>query len=296
MISLLAAGDLRAEIRPEIGGSLAGFWSERAGKSIDWLRRADPAGIAAADARAMACYPLVPFSNRIRSGKFSFGGKDISLPLNHLPHPHFIHGHGWRAPWQVVEKTGEMARLRYRHVADAWPWSYLAEQTFSLSDQALSVEIALTNLAGEPMPAGIGLHPYFPRGADSEIMSDVKGLWESDGEVMPTRLVPAGTVWPPGKPLKINDIALDNCFTGWRRTLDIRWPDTGRMLRVEASEPLDFLVVFTPPGEDFFCAEPVSHMIDAFNLARNRDDTGTVVLDPGDTLAATVKLLPYMNK
>ena len=45
------------------------------------------------------------------------------------------------------------------------------------------------------------------------------------------------------------------------------------------SGPLGFLVVYTPPGEDFFCAEPVSNATDAFNLAAaGRTDTGMLVL------------------
>ena len=34
-----------------------------------------------------------------------------------------------------------------------------------------------------------------------------------------------------------------------------------------ADAPLDFLVVYTPRARPFLCAEPVSHMTDAFNLA-----------------------------
>jgi aldose 1-epimerase len=50
-------------------------------------------------------------------------------------------------------------------------------------------------------------------------------------------------------------------------------------------------VIFTPPGRPFFCAEPVSHVTDAFNLAdAGRADTGRRVLDPGATIEATIIL------
>jgi aldose 1-epimerase len=58
-----------------------------------------------------------------------------------------------------------------------------------------------------------------------------------------------------------------------------------------AEAPLDFLVVYTPPGRPFFCVEPVSHVTDAFNLAAaGRTDTGSRALAPGETLRAAVTL------
>jgi aldose 1-epimerase len=288
----LAAGNLRAEIFAGIGGALGGFWSETSDGPVNWMRRADPAAIAAADAHGMACYPLVPFSNRIRDGRFSFDGRDIQLPLNFLPHPHVIHGHGWKARWQVAETSAWMADLEYRHEADAWPWPYLAKQRFHMSDEALTISISLTNLGDIAMPSGIGLHPHFPRDRDTTMSGSAEGFWNSDAEVMPTALVSADTVWPADTPLQVDRVALDNCFTGWGKTLDIRWP--GRALRVKALGPLDNLIVFTPPGQSFFCAEPVSHIIDAANLAAIRHDTGLVALAPGETLDATVGFRPVL--
>ncbi len=107
---------------------------------------------------------------------------------------------------------------------------------------------------------------------------------------MPTRLVSAGSIWPADTPLQVGRLALDNCFTGWGKALDIRWQ--AGSLRMEALGPLDDLIVFTPPGQPFFCAEPVSHIIDAVNLAATRDDTRLVALAPGETLDATVGFCP----
>jgi aldose 1-epimerase len=52
-------------------------------------------------------------------------------------------------------------------------------------------------------------------------------------------------------------------------------------------------VVYTPPGEAFFCVEPVSHITDAFNLAAaGRTDTGMLSLLPGESVRATLTLTP----
>jgi len=286
----LSAGGLRAVLHPGIGGSIGGFWSETPDGRVDWLRPATPDAVQSADVLGMACYPLLPFSNRVRDGRFTFAGEDIALPLNFLPDPHVIHGHGWTAPWTVVEANAATARLEFLYDGSVWPWAYRAEQAFQLTDTGLTVSIALTNTAPTPMPAGIGLHPFFPRQPGTTIFAAVKALWLTDDEVMPTALVPASTVWPTGEGLGVEDAVLDTCFTGWDGAIDIRWPD--RSLRMTADGPLDKLVIFTPQGETFFCAEPVSNITDALNLVATRDDTGLVTLAPGETLSGTVRFNP----
>jgi aldose 1-epimerase len=62
---------------------------------------------------------------------------------------------------------------------------------------------------------------------------------------------------------------------------------------VLADPVLGHLVIYTPEGENFFCVEPVSHSVDAFNLAEaGVPDTGTVVLDPGESLRGRVEFVP----
>jgi aldose 1-epimerase len=49
--------------------------------------------------------------------------------------------------------------------------------------------------------------------------------------------------------------------------------------------------VYTPPGQSFFCAEPVSHITDAFNLAAaGQRDTGMLTLAPGESVRAAFTL------
>lgn len=292
----LSAGDLSADIHPQIGGGLGGLRSHRPGRTIDWLRPASAEALRNSKARDLACFPMLPFANRIRDGRFTFASQSIRLPRNFGEHPHTIHGHGWQAPWDIVEATSDSARLRFRHTADTWPWAYVAEQHFRLDEHQLSIEISVTNHSDTTMPAGIGFHPFFPRDASTTITGTVTSMWETDDEVMPTGLVSAEAIWPPGTPLPVADVTLDNCFTGWTRTLDIAWTGPDRSMRIEASEAFDFLTVFTPPGQDFFCAEPVSHCTDAINqAAAGRDDTGLVTLQPNQTLTGKITFRPKID-
>jgi aldose 1-epimerase len=185
--------------------------------------------------------------------------------------------------------------LQYDHGADAWPFPYRAQQAIELSADELRVTLSIENRGTEAMPTGLGLHPYFPRTSDCTLTAAVAAMWETDAEVMPTTLVDPDPRLGSSEGLPVDAVVLDNAFTGWGRLATIRWPGRGALLRLEADLPLGFLVVYTPPGEPYFCAEPVSHCTDAFNLAAQaRDDTGMLVVEPGASLSATVRLRPAL--
>ena len=284
----ISDGTAEAEIDTQ-GGCIAAFRWRRNGAAIDWLRPALNDGKTAPT--ETACFPLVPYSNRIRESRFAFEGRDYRLARNFGASPHSIHGHGWLEPWEITAQSDDNLTLAYAHDADDWPSAYRAEQSFTLHGGALTVELAVTNTGARAMPAGLGLHPYFPRTPQCRLTAGVEGMWKTDDEVMPTTLIEADL----SGGLQPEDTALDNCFTGFAGTAVIDWPEHHASLTLEADPALAFLVVFTPPGEDFFCAEPVSHSTDAVNLAAARGDTGLAVLQPGERFSAEVRFLPRLD-
>jgi aldose 1-epimerase len=236
----------------------------------------------------------VPFSNRVRDGRFSVAGRAVRLPVD-PGNPHFLHGHGWRASWTVEDVSADRLTLSYSHEADAWPWSYRSEQRFALTEAALSVELTLTNRSDLPMPCGLGLHPYFPRDAGTRLTAQVTGIWHTDADVLPTRLSRPAPEADPSRGLAVDASALDNVFTGWDGAAEIVWPERQARLRMEADAPLRALVVYSPPGRDFFCAEPVSNVTDAFNMPGDRRDSGLIVLGAGESARAAVRFLPRIG-
>ncbi|MGH7304697.1 MAG: aldose 1-epimerase [Candidatus Rokuibacteriota bacterium] len=276
-------------LAPEAGGVVTRYWIDDGAAALDLLRpwSAPRPG----QPLEAAGFPLVPYSNRIRAGRFAFRGRDVALPLNRPPERHSIHGHGWQAVWRPLEVRANEATVEYRHDADAWPWAYRATQRFVLAASGLSVELALRNESDTAMPAGIGWHPYFPRTPRTTVTADVRAIWLTDDEAMPTVLAAPRPGADPTRGLMVDAVALDHCFVGWRHRAVIERPESGLRLVMTAESPLDFLVVYTPPQRPFFCAEPVSHATDAFNLAASgRTETGARVLEPGQTLRATVTL------
>jgi aldose 1-epimerase len=272
---------------PAAGGSIARYWIEDGAAILDLLRpwpaprHRDPFEAAA--------FTLVPYSNRIRAGRFSFQGRAVALPLNRPPERHSIHGHGWQASWRALDVRAHEAVLEYRHAADAWPWAYRATQHVVLAPSSLSVALTLTNESDAPMPAGLGWHPYFQRTPRTTLAADVQAIWLTDDEAMPTSLASPRPDSDPRRGVMVDAVALDNCFVGWRHRAVIERPEDGVRLVIAAEAPLDVLVVYTPPRRSFYCVEPVSHVTDAFNLAATgRTDSGMRILEPGETLRAAV--------
>lgn len=293
----LRAGAAVLGISPATGGSITRYASVREDRTYEWMRPAPPDAIANRSAGAMSSFPLVPFSNRIRDARFRFRGRSIQLPQNFGPEPHAIHGHGWRAPWTVVSRTEQELTLAYRHPADSWPWSYLAEQRFSLTPEALTVRFAVTNEAADPMPVGFGLHPYYLRTPHARLTAAVGRMWRADAAAMPAELVAAPPELAPGAAgLDPNTTVLDNNFVGFGGRYQIVWPEWNARLTVTAEPVYSCLVIYTPDGRDFFCAEPATNCIDGFNLAADgRSDTGLIVLDPNDTAAGDVVFMPNID-
>jgi aldose 1-epimerase len=96
--------------------------------------------------------------------------------------------------------------------------------------------------------------------------------------------------------LNFNKKTLDNFFNGLNREVLILWPGWKASLKISAEVPLDFLVIFTPKDEDYFCVEPVIHLTDAFNLLDRGDSwTGAKILLLDEILEAKIIFVPELD-
>jgi aldose 1-epimerase len=298
----LQAGELVAEVAVEIGGALAAFYrEERADRPRhDWLRPAAAAALEAHSPLGMASFPLVPWCNPIRAGRFTWNGRTVELAPNYGESPHTIHGLGWQRAWSVVERDAASLVLSCSERGDgAWPFPFEATQRYAVDPVGLSIEVELRNTGTGSMPAGIGHHPYFPHrreGTGTRVQAQVDAIWLSDDEAMPTRLSrdhPSVAALRRG--MAIADHRLDNNFIGFGHRATIDWPD-GSALTVAAEPPLDCFVLYTPASEDFFVLEAVSNCTDWINLVESGKasptDVGGAALAPGQALRASTRFEP----
>jgi aldose 1-epimerase len=293
---VLAAGEARVELAPAAGGAIAGY----AFRGHDVLRPTPADARAAGDVRRHACYPLVPYSNRIADARLAAAGTTHALARNFGDHPHAIHGVGWQRPWTVALADADSALLALDHDpagdgAAAWPWPFRATQAFALAAVAggalLTAKLALANTGATAFPFGLGWHPFFPLAADSELGFAAAGVWENDATRIPRRHAAVPAAWRFDPPRAVGDAELDNVFTDWRGRAVLRRPAHGLEVALAADRACPFLVVYVPPGRDFVALEPVTHMTDAFNrAARGERGTGTRTLEPGAVFSCTMQI------
>lgn len=253
----LAAYGWEIELLPQVGGAIGALRHD--GRDI--LRPAMPG---TSDPLETACFPLVPYANRIADGQFDLGGRHIQLPRNFGDHPHSLHGVGWQSAWTVEHVDHPQAVLHHVHGGgDHWPWPYRAEQRIRLETDRATIALTLTNLADEAVPVGLGLHPYFPRDAVTRLTARSERLWLADATMQPTDPAPADRFgdWSEGAGVEGEEL-IDNAYEGWDGAARIE--QAWGKVRIEARGASAFHL-YRPPGVDFFCFEPVSHLPDAIN-------------------------------
>ena len=283
----LRTGETTLSLVPALGGGVAAFrW-----RGQDLLRPATDESLRAADPLGLGAFPLVPFAGRIVGGRFQFDERRVELPANLDGEAAAIHGQGWRRPWRVEACSAASARLAFDHAAGAWPWDYRAEQLFELEDGLLISRLAVTNTSPRPMPAGLGLHPYFPRDADTRLEARVGGVFMTpDGPPAP---LPVAWDWRSGPTLTA---FVDHQFSGWAGAARVIWPSRGLTATLTAEPATPYLVVFAPTGGDYVCVEPVSHQLDAVNHSPGGADHGMRVLTEGETASLVMRLTLAMHK
>lgn len=276
----ISADGYELVLAPDIGGSVARF--TRGGRPI--LRGSDDP----ASALDCGCFPLVPYCNRIRGGSFTFRGRTVEIAPNMAGDPSPLHGDGWLGPWLVESRDETSACLFFAHESGEWPWAYESRQTFRLSEDGLEAEISCKNLSAEPMPCGLGFHPYFLCDANTQINTTVERVWEVDDKVLPTRIAPAtGRYALDGQPACARN--LDNGYGGWGGDMRLTYGD-GAVTRM-TSPDAGFFQIYSPPKGGLLAAEPVSHANAALNEPEERwGELGLRVLGPGETMRLRMSL------
>lgn len=272
---MLQQGAARLTLDPLRGGTIREFhW-----RGIPIFRPTEPD--AGDEPLETACFPMIPFANRIAQGRFEFGGRSVQLSRNWSGDPHPLHGYGWRAPWSVLGASASSARIRFEGGEDEWPWRYRCEQHFQLLPDGLSIELSIRNLSLTPMPAMLGLHPYFYDAAHAQLSAALPRVWLTDEAALPLAEAPTPMAWAFESGRIVNTLPLDHCFSGWNGIATLRWPD--RTVTVRATD-CHCLHIYAPAGKDVFCVEPQSAPAGALGRAASE----LTVIAPGERSAIRV--------
>jgi aldose 1-epimerase len=282
----LSFEDWRTEVAPHIGGSILSL--THASRTV--LRPTPEEAVEAGAVRRTACFPLVPYANRIAEGRFLWDGRAHRLAENFPASPHPLHGVGWRRPWQVVSADERSCVLRLEHrprgsEQQDWPFAFDAEQKMSLGIGGLRVELSVVNVDESAAPLGLGLHPLFPRRGSERLIFNAAGAWRNGSDMLPASPV-SGGLWEHAAGQSLDAQDLDNDFFGWNGTARIE-AECSDAIHISASSIFSALRVFTPADKDFFAVEPVSHSTDAINRGGAAE---LLRVQPGARLSGTMTI------
>ncbi len=241
------------------------------------------------------CFHMLPYSNRIRDGRFEFEGRAYQLEE---AAKHAIHGALRKRPWRVLSRSAQTLECQYCTSQDGevnWPWPIQARIRYELQGRRIYSEMVLTNRGTSSMPAGMGWHPYFVReldGSSPTLTLPVTGVYpDKDGDCLPQ----GGPVdladsldFRQAKQLRAKP-GIDCCLAGFAGAVRLEWVEAEVLLSLEASANCSHLVLYNP-DKPHFAVEPVSHANDGFNLRTRGIDSGVQILEPGQSMTAWMSL------
>ena len=249
---------------------------------------------------------LFPYPNRIRAARFTWAGREYSLPQDLVAwnKDNAIHGFCLDRPWRVVKSGPDFVLGEFQLSVDAadrrelWPADFIIRCRYSLRGSTLQSTFEISNPDTVALPWGLGTHAYFKLPLTAESEADQCLLIAP-----PTTQYELIDCLPTGNTQSISDDLslvdgvrfgthrLDDVFGGLPADLvECGIMDQAAGLQVVQRNPGSFreLVMYTPPSRNAVCFEPYTCVTDAINLQQQGIDAGWQTLGPGESFSTWI--------
>ena len=276
-IVVIGDGRLTLEVLPDVGARIHRIRLD----GNDLLRT--PADLARHldDPWFWGSYPMAPWCNRLPPVPTEVAGRILDLPAN-FPDGTAIHGQVDQAPWQQV---GD-AVYRIRGGEDSWPWPYEVEQSFAIDGIRLDYALRLTNLSDAPMPAGIGIHPWFAKPVAIAIQATAVFPDNLATEALP---VPVAGALDRGRLEPFPD-GLDATWVDvGEPPIVLAWPGPGIGCTITFEAPTRVVTAASPAIVDAVAVEPATHAPAGIRRLLNGEPGGMSLLGAGETMELRVR-------
>ena len=275
---------------------------------------------------------LLPYANRIRGKVAADGktitatvaGKTVTLPANWSGNntgaeKHSIHGLMRRAQFQDVavhdgtKDSMVSAMLHAGNFDGHWLSDTDVMVETTLRHDAFEMAVTAKNVGREPLPMGIGWHPYFvlPGGDRQQVRlhlpSETRAVMNNyddsftTGERVPVKGTPYDFSAPDGRALGMQ--YLDDNFSNLNYNAEghtvseIIDPAAKYGLRLITLSPqIKSIQVYAPPQKNFVAVEPQFNLPDPYNQDWGSADNGMVLLQPGQSVTWRVRLELFTPK
>jgi aldose 1-epimerase len=245
---------------------------------------------------------LLPWPNRLRDGRYRFGGEEHQLPLSEPARSNALHGLVLWLPF-VAERAGD-DRVTMRQVLapqHGYPFALEVAIAYVVRDRGLTVTTTATNVGDADAPYGTGAHPYLRLGRETidalTLQAPGRSWLPSDERAIPegSRRSVAGGPYDFRAPSPLAGCQLDTAFTDLERDDDGRaWvelasPAENLNVRLWMDERYPFLMLYTGDGLPDPDRRRAGIAIEPMTCAPNafQSGDGLVVLAPGESHTAS---------
>ena len=244
---------------------------------------------------------LAPWPNRLADGRYEFNGVRAQAALDEPERRNAIHGLVRWMPWSLQTRHQNQLSLRlHLHPTPGYPFSLLLDVEYHLGRDGLTVATTARSFEEEPIPFGLGFHPYLtagPETVDGAILRvPAHHTLDVDDRGLPTgALTPvAGTERDFTTARFLGPLVLDTAYTTLDRepdgragaTIDAPGGVSGATLWVDEGFP--YLMVYTGDTLPELQRRRRAVAIEPMTCPPNALRTGTDVIDlqPGQDWTA----------
>ncbi|BBH19142.1 aldose 1-epimerase [Paenibacillus baekrokdamisoli] len=256
--------------------------------------------------------PILFPPNRIADGTFDFNGKKYCFNINDpLEHNH-THGLLFDAPWTFLRAEAEGERIvletiihseEHEEIMAQFPHLFTVHMHYILEQTTLTIEATISSRDTAPFPWGLGYHttfnyPFNGSGDHSlcRFSLNADKQWVLDERFLPTGElvdIPYLEQLQEGKSLVGH--ALDDAFqTAKTGANEAVLTDRGSGICVVYSgdEYFKHWVIYNDDSKQgYLCPEPYTWITNAPNLQLPEELTGFRVLQPGEQVKTTTRIV-----
>jgi aldose 1-epimerase len=285
----LEHGPYAFTVAPGFGARMVSF--RHAGRDV--LRATPESVLAKPTVYGFAGFPLMPYSGPLFGAGFAFAGTDYPLARTVREEPTATHGEAWIGPFRILDRSGDALALEMTNepAPGRFPFRFRGHVRYSLSDAGLSILLRVTSGDHRPMPAGLGIHPYFPKHPGTRLRFASVGVWPPDApEAVSLGCQPLIEGLDFGAGPEVAAMVVDRLYEGWDGRAELIAGDGFRTV-IEADGVLDKMQIYSAWDYPYVCIEPVSNANDGFNrMAAGVPSHGVRALEPGRSIEGTVRI------
>lgn len=263
----LSAGNWFMEIAPHLGGNITVLrYNGR-----DVLRPLKDESEIEINPYLQGAPILLP-ANRTYLGKFSFEGRDYTLPITEPRTNSHLHGTVHRRRFELVSASDSRVILKYVNRGECYPFDFEMLVTYSIDENGCYQEYKITNVDTKNMPYTFCLHTTFVE--PENFTFPIKSRQEHDSIDIPTgRYVPLTEQelrYVSGSPSRDVNVCGYYEACGKRVTADD--------IAYTVSDNFDHWITYNARGKGgFLCLEPQAGKVNGLNI-----DDGHKILVPGE--------------